>query len=116
MNDNVPHRTTKVLEKDVDGELIIINAKTNELVSLSDSARAIWELIDDRRTVGDIVERLCTDYGVSPDDPVEDDEPPETEGEVLAARTGTVKEEVCSFLELLAEKGLVTFSGEKKED
>ena len=39
MDASVPQRTANVLEKDVDGELIIVNANTNELVSLSDSGR-----------------------------------------------------------------------------
>ena len=116
MDASVPQRTANVLEKDVDGELIIVNANTNELISLSDSGRAIWDLVDNRRTVGQIVEAICAEYEVGPDDAIGDDEPPVTEGDVLAAEPGCVREPVGSFRDLLVDKGLATYNGERKEN
>ena len=108
MDCRVPHRVDNVVEKDVDGELIVVNANTNELVGLSESGRAIWELIDGRRTVDDIVSRMCADYGIRADAPVENDDPaPDNGGQALYADRGSVGEEVRSFVGRLAEKGLV---------
>ena len=116
MDASVPQRTANVLEKDVDGELIIVNANTNELISLSDSGRAIWDLVDNRRTVGQIVAAICAEFEVGPDEEADAKEPPAAEGDVLAAEPGSVREQVGSFLDLLVDKGLATYNGERKEN
>ncbi|MFO7898703.1 MAG: PqqD family protein [Planctomycetota bacterium] len=115
MDSRTPRRTPNVLEKDVDGELIIVNANTNELVSPSESGRAIWDLIDNHRTVDQIVEQICADYELDAGDVVEQDEAPEATGDVLSSAPGTVEEQVRSFVDLLVEKGLAKYAGEEKE-
>ena len=73
VDSRITRRVDNVLEKNLDDGLIVVNANTNELISPSESGQAIWGLIDNRRTVDDIVNRICEDYGAQHDDPVEDE-------------------------------------------
>jgi hypothetical protein len=104
----IPRKHERVIEKKLPDETIIVNADTNELNSLSPSGQAIWDLIDGQRTVADIVDRICQDYGMRPDDPPgEEDEKPDSLGQVTFAEGESVVEQVRSYIEVLAANGLV---------
>ncbi len=113
MDCRIPRRVDNVIEKQLDDGMILVNANTNEVLSPSESGQAIWGLIDNHRTVEEIVTQICLDYDIQACDSVEDEDgdvAPDTPGEVLQAEPGTVQDQVRSFVELLASRGLVTFA------
>jgi len=104
MNDWVPHKSPQVVEKVVDGELILVHCETNQLIALSETAAAIWRLIDGQRPVGAILERIADEYGPTVEPPPEEHGPDAT---VLVAKGDTVTEQAESLIELLLQSGLL---------
>ena len=104
MNGWVPHRSPQVLEKVVDGETILVHCETNQLIALSESAAAIWRLIDGQRPVGAILERIADEYGPTVEPPPEEHGPDAT---VLVAEGDTVTEQAESLIQLLLQSGLL---------
>lgn len=61
-----------IVVREIEGELIIvplvagIGDMEDELFTLNETGRAIWERLDGRKTLGDIVAELDTEYEASP--------------------------------------------------
>jgi|SRR6516162_4677818 hypothetical protein len=86
--ERVPERSPSTAWQIVEGELILLRLKDDELMGLNRVARRIWELVDGNRTVAQIANALATEFDVSSD-------------AVLA--------DSCRFINELAAMGSITF-------
>ncbi|MEZ5126625.1 MAG: PqqD family protein [Thermoleophilia bacterium] len=81
-----------VVAREIEGEVIIvplvagIGDADDELYTLNDTGRAIWRLLDGRRTLAEVVEALAAEY--------------EAEGTALEA-------DVLGFADELARRGIL---------
>lgn len=63
-----------IVAREIEGELIIVPLTSgignieDDLYSLNDTGRAIWDLIDGRRSLREIAAELSKQYNASPDD------------------------------------------------
>ena len=48
-----------------DGEGVIVQAETMEVHVVNPTGARIWELLDGRRTVAEVVEAICTEFETS---------------------------------------------------
>ena len=71
---------------DIDGEVVMMSIEQGSYYGLDDVGSRIWELIEEPRAVGDIVDRLLNEYEVDHD---------------------TCLHDVLVFLDKLAEQNLV---------
>jgi hypothetical protein len=61
-----------IVVREIEGELIIvplvsgIGDMEDELFTLNETGRAIWERLDGKKPLGDIVGELCSEYDASP--------------------------------------------------
>lgn len=76
---------------DMDGEKVMLSVSNGKYYNLGDVGGDIWELIKDPQSVAQLVSTLTTQYEVD-----------ETECEA----------QVLSFLEMLANEGLIEVKGE----
>jgi len=107
MDCRIPQRVENVIEKALTNEFILVNTNTNELLVPSSVGEVIWKLIDGQRTMDEIIDKICSDYGIKANESAEEENLPDAIGEVLSAKGESVSEQVCSFIDILAEKGLV---------
>jgi hypothetical protein len=67
----VPRPSADVVARDIEGELIIvplvagIGDMEDELYTLNETGRAVWDRLDGRRPLGQIVEELAGEYDAS---------------------------------------------------
>jgi hypothetical protein len=68
------HPSEDIVVREIEGELIIvplisgIGDMEDELFTLNETGRAIWEKLDGRKPLKDIVGELCSEYDASPDE------------------------------------------------
>lgn len=79
-------RNTAVSYRIVDDELIIIDPYRHKLLKLNDVGRAIWELLNGRHSIAQIIEKLKEEF--------------DTEREVI-------EEDVCKFINSLYKRELI---------
>jgi hypothetical protein len=90
--DGVYVRSEDVVAREIQGVLVIVPITSGigdmeeELFTLNDTGKSIWDMLDGRRTVNDIAKELASEY--------------ETEGEELTV-------DVVGLLEELAARKLV---------
>src|SRR5689334_5698434 len=65
MVDRIPERSSSTAWQIVEGELILLRLKADELLGLNHVARRIWELSDGTRTVAQIARVLASEFDVS---------------------------------------------------
>ncbi|MFH2059635.1 MAG: PqqD family protein [Pseudomonadota bacterium] len=64
----------KLITREIEGELIIVPIESgiadfnDALYSLNETGRAIWNLLEQKKTVSDICSILSDDYSTSPDE------------------------------------------------
>lgn len=76
----------RVSWRDIDGEIIAVDLRTAEYLSLNNSAALLWQALVQGSTATQLVDRLTTSYGVD-----------ET----------TAAEDVDSFVAMMRQRGLV---------
>ena len=59
--------TTKVIDRAVEGETLIIHLPSGNYFSLNSVGTRIWESIDGRRTVRELVEIVAAEYDADPE-------------------------------------------------
>lgn len=64
--DSPIRRTPGVLEAEVDGDRVLMHPDDFSYYGLSPTGAAVWQLIDDTRTVQEIVDALATEYDADP--------------------------------------------------
>lgn len=79
-----------VIEEVVEDEVVLLMPHAGAVLVLNDVGRAIWGLIDGRRTIDALAEQICAEYEVEP---------------------AQARADIAAFVEQLAAKGLVTMSG-----
>lgn len=81
-----------VVAREIEGDIIIvplvagIGDTEGELFTLNDTGKAIWEKLDGRRTLAQVVEELSAEY---------------------AAGDGEIERDMCGLVEELAARGMV---------
>lgn len=60
-------RTAKLIEAEVDGELMGLDPDTAEIFAFNDTALRVWRLLDEPRTFGAICDQLGEAFDVTPD-------------------------------------------------
>ena len=61
----VPERSLSTAWQVVEGELVLLRLKHDQLLGLNEVARRIWELCDGTRTIAQIAEALAQEFDVS---------------------------------------------------
>ncbi len=62
-------------ETEIDDEVVVMNLESGEFFSLTDTARAIWRLIDGSRDRGALLAELVSEFGAEPGDIAADLDP-----------------------------------------
>jgi hypothetical protein len=88
--DRIPERSPSTAWQIVEGELILLRLKEDELLGLNQVARRIWEMADGTRTVAQIAKALAAEFDVS---------------------TESVLADSCRFINELAAMRAVTLRG-----
>jgi len=60
----VPARNPDVLGRMADDEAVLVMPQKGQVKVLNEVGAAIWELIDGRRNIGQIVEEICSQFEV----------------------------------------------------
>jgi hypothetical protein len=70
--DSAYARSNDLVAREIQGVLVIVPVTSGigdleeELFTLNDTAKSIWDMLDGRRTVSEIVAELAAEYEVSP--------------------------------------------------
>jgi hypothetical protein len=71
--DTAPRPSPDIVARDIEGEIIIvplvagIGDMEDELYSLNETGRAVWDRLDGRRTLGQVVKELAGEYDAAED-------------------------------------------------
>ena len=79
-------RADDLLATDLDSETILMGIEQGAYYGMEETARRIWELVEQPRQVADLCRQLAVEYNVAPD---------------------VCERDVIAFLEELAEENLV---------
>ncbi|CAN5489354.1 hypothetical protein BH09BAC6_BH09BAC6_11770 [soil metagenome] len=60
-------RGPEYLHNDVDNEVIMMNMNTGMYVTLNETGRSIWYLLDEPKTVSQLIAALAVEYSVTPE-------------------------------------------------
>jgi len=52
-------RSTEHIETEVDGEIVLMQFSSGAFFSMDDTARAVWQQVEDGRTVQEVIEHLA---------------------------------------------------------
>lgn len=84
--DRLVRRLEDLPFQDMDGKVVIVHPARKKVLLLNEVGSRIWEILERRLTVGELVQNLLREYEVSEDQ---------------------VEEEVCRFLARLRQGGLI---------
>ena len=82
----VPRRVDRVVQAEVDGELVLLSPKDFAYFGTAGAGDRVWELVDGRRSVDEIVADLESRFGAEP---------------------GVIRAQTVAFIDALAAAGLV---------
>lgn len=82
-------RIDKILQSEIDGEVIMLLPDMNEYMGMNNTGSAIWKLLKDEISVEDIVRELLIEFEIDKD---------------------TCRNEVINYLKILLGKGLIEIS------
>nr|OJX01572.1 MAG: hypothetical protein BGO70_17675 [Bacteroidetes bacterium 43-93] len=60
-------RGSQYIFNEVDGEIVMMNTTTGTYVSLNDTARKIWTMLEQPQQLSSILEALALEYNVTPE-------------------------------------------------
>lgn len=60
----IPAQRERVVARRLGDEMVLLNTETEAYFTLNEVGSRIWELIDGKRTVGQIVQELLAEYEV----------------------------------------------------
>ncbi len=83
-----PKKMEKLLEREIDDEIVVLSPEGKFLHSFEGSARFIWSLIDGLRTIDSILDSIIEEYQVEP---------------------GTARNDLENFLAELQDLSLIRF-------
>ncbi|MGN0277187.1 MAG: lasso peptide biosynthesis PqqD family chaperone [Hominisplanchenecus sp.] len=86
LEQTVLKRKAGIMTADMDGSTVMMDIETGKYYNLGETGGAVWELLEEPMSVGDLVDRLLQEYKVSRENCMED---------------------VRSFLTALMERGLI---------
>ena len=66
-NESKITKTDDCVETVVDGELVLMNVVSGVFYSLKDTGKRAWELLDDQRSFGVLVDAMHKEYEVTED-------------------------------------------------
>lgn len=64
-NNSVPQKSPKIVSRVVDDETVIVDPPKGIVTIINNTGSRIWELIDNKRTAGEIASVIKTEYDVS---------------------------------------------------
>lgn len=82
----IPRRVTGAVQAEVDGELTLLSPKDFSYFGAAGTGDKVWALVDDERSVGEIVAALEGEYKAEP---------------------GVIRTQTLEFLEALQAAGLI---------
>ena len=85
--DQVVSRNTHTASRIIAGEAIILTPQDSKIRNLNETGSRIWELLAEKPTVGDIIQRIHAEFDVN---------------------EAQAQSDVMAFLEQMMAKGLVT--------
>lgn len=85
----IPAKTPTTAWRVIEGEAVILAVDTKVMRGLNAVGSRVWELVDGRREVDEIVETIVAEFAVEPE---------------------RARADVDAFLRQLADKGLVTLA------
>lgn len=85
----VPHPHPEIIARRLEKEAVLVMPVKGKIKVLNDVGARVWELIDGRRTVGEIITLIAQEYEIS---------------------TDTVSPDIHTFLTQLADRGMITFA------
>ena len=86
LEQTVLKRKAGIMTADMDRSTVMMDIETGKYYNLGETGGAVWELLEEPMSVGDLVDRLLQEYKVSRE---------------------TCMEDVQSFLTALMERGLI---------
>ncbi|WP_271077309.1 PqqD family protein [Aurantiacibacter sp. MUD61] len=66
-NDTEIRKTDNFVETVVDDELVLLHIINGQFYSLKDTGRRAWELLEDNKQFGSLVNAMCGEYEVAED-------------------------------------------------
>ena len=66
-------RSTKILEKTLDDELLLIDSDTDVILNLNPLGTAVWRFLDTPRETNEIIEVLCAAFPDIPEEQIRED-------------------------------------------
>ena len=84
----IPRRVTGAVQAEVDGELILLSPKDFSYFGAAGTGDKVWSLVDDQRSIGEIVAALEGEYQAEP---------------------GVIRSQTVEFLEAVEAAGLIAF-------
>jgi len=71
------NKETNLVTRDIAGETIIVPVKSNvgdldSIYTLNELGTLIWQLIDGKNSVSQIVDAICSAYDVTPEEAIDD--------------------------------------------
>ncbi len=82
-------RTTDVIASQMDAEYVMASIESGSYFTLRNVSARIWELLEQPRTMAELLDALHQEYAVPPD---------------------VCEQEVSGFLRQMSEKGLITLA------
>ncbi|MBH5323162.1 PqqD family protein [Aurantiacibacter sediminis] len=64
-NDTTIRKTDNFVETVVDDELVLLHIVNGQFYSLKDTGRRAWELLEDEKQFGSLVNAMCGEYDVA---------------------------------------------------
>jgi hypothetical protein len=64
---SIPSKAEGLLERDLNDEIVVLTPEGKVLHSFAGTARFIWERIDGRRSIGDLLSAITEEYQVEPE-------------------------------------------------
>lgn len=66
-------RSTRILEKTLDDELLLIDSDTDVILNLNPLGTAVWRFLETPRETNEIIEVLCAAFPDSPEEQIRGD-------------------------------------------
>ncbi len=86
---SVPQKTPDTVFRIIDEETVIVEPRKGMVTVINAVGSRIWELIDEKRTINNIVDIISTEYDIQPEE---------------------AKKDTLSFLRDLSEKDMISLS------
>ena len=60
-------KSPNAIESEIDGDIVLMNIYNNEYYSMDSIGSSIWKMLEEPKTIAEIIEQLLEKYDVSPE-------------------------------------------------